>query len=314
MRKVSAIVIVWMMTYSLSFASCQDLAGAYPSVIRKCGDNSIVWRDGSVTRYDDGKSKSFGQALEHPDPEDMFRYRYPRGRNGYGVAPKKDFDPGRIRYEPLFLKMYGDSPAKVKKRLTTIDWFGHKVRVTTVNGVASRLKAVERDLRGKPHLMKYLTPPGGGFYWRKIAGTHRLSVHSFGAAIDINVKHSAYWRWNKGAYRYRNEIPYEIVEAFEKHGFIWGGKWYHYDTMHFEYRPELLGMRGDGEPLSRKREKVSSPRTKEMVHGREYRVQRGDTLYGISRRFGIGLKRLKDLNDMETDSIHPGDRLLIPSR
>jgi hypothetical protein len=27
---------------------------------------------------------------------------------------------------------------------------------------------------------------------------------------------------------------------FEKHGFIWGGKWYHYDTMHFEYRPELL--------------------------------------------------------------------------
>jgi peptidoglycan LD-endopeptidase CwlK len=29
--------------------------------------------------------------------------------------------------------------------------------------------------------------------------------------------------------------------VFEKHGFIWGAKWYHYDTMHFEYRPELLG-------------------------------------------------------------------------
>ena len=24
------------------------------------------------------------------------------------------------------------------------------------------------------------------------------------------------------------------------HGFIWGGKWYHYDTMHFEFRPELV--------------------------------------------------------------------------
>ena len=32
----------------------------------------------------------------------------------------------------------------------------------------------------------------------------------------------------------------KIVEIFERHGFIWGGKWYHYDTMHFEYRPELL--------------------------------------------------------------------------
>jgi len=61
--------------------------------------------------------------------------------------------------------------------------------------------------------------------------------------IDINVKYSAYWRWNKGKYRYRNSIPYAIVKAFEDNGFIWGGKWYHYDTMHFEYRPELLHMK-----------------------------------------------------------------------
>ena len=31
-----------------------------------------------------------------------------------------------------------------------------------------------------------------------------------------------------------------LVTVFENHGFIWGGKWRHYDTMHFEYRPELL--------------------------------------------------------------------------
>ena len=30
------------------------------------------------------------------------------------------------------------------------------------------------------------------------------------------------------------------VGLSEKHGFIWGGKWYHYDTMHFEYRPEII--------------------------------------------------------------------------
>ncbi len=47
-----------------------------------------------------------------------------------------------------------------------------------------------------------------------------------------------------GAYAYKNEIPMEIVRIFEKHGFIWGGKWHHYDTMHFEYRPELLGAGG----------------------------------------------------------------------
>ncbi|MGI9413195.1 MAG: M15 family metallopeptidase, partial [Hyphomicrobiales bacterium] len=69
-------------------------------------------------------------------------------------------------------------------------------------------------------------------------------VHAFAAAIDINVKTADYWRWSKpaknGVYRWRNRIPMEIVAIFERHGFIWGGRWYHYDTMHFEYRPELL--------------------------------------------------------------------------
>ncbi len=76
-----------------------------------------------------------------------------------------------------------------------------------------------------------------------IAGTDRPSVHGDGIAIDINVAWSDYWRNHQpvgGKYPYKNRIPWEIVEIFEKHGFIWGGKWYHYDTMHFEYRPELL--------------------------------------------------------------------------
>jgi len=34
-------------------------------------------------------------------------------------------------------------------------------------------------------------------------------------------------------------MPQSVVDAFERQGFIWGGKWNHYDTMHFEYRPEF---------------------------------------------------------------------------
>jgi len=33
------------------------------------------------------------------------------------------------------------------------------------------------------------------------------------------------------------------VKVFKKHGFIWGGNWYHFDGMHFEYRPEFLALR-----------------------------------------------------------------------
>ena len=49
-----------------------------------------------------------------------------------------------------------------------------------------------------------------------------------------------YWLWKPKDAPYRNRVPFEIVQIFERHGLIWGGKWAHFDTMHFEYRPELL--------------------------------------------------------------------------
>jgi|GEM_PF-645494 len=44
----------------------------------------------------------------------------------------------------------------------------------------------------------------------------------------------------------KNSLEQDVVfvvdhfKVFEKHGFIWGGRWKHYDTMHFEYRPEFF--------------------------------------------------------------------------
>ncbi|MCA1755657.1 MAG: M15 family metallopeptidase [Spirochaeta sp.] len=31
-----------------------------------------------------------------------------------------------------------------------------------------------------------------------------------------------------------------MLEVFERHGFVWGGKWLSFDPIHFEYRPEVL--------------------------------------------------------------------------
>ena len=89
-----------------------------------------------------------------------------------------------------------------------------------------------------------------------IAGTTRLSVHAFGIAVDINPQYGGYWQYGlphamreeqvrqkKIPLVYKNRIPSEIVKVFEKHGFIWGGNWYHFDGMHFEYRPEFLPLR-----------------------------------------------------------------------
>jgi hypothetical protein len=95
-----------------------------------------------------------------------------------------------------------------------------------------------------------------GYNWRRIAGTASLSFHSFGTALDILPRSyggkQAYWRWARTSYpdwfilpyAERFFIPESFVAAFEKYGFIWGGKWFYFDNIHFEYRPEILILNG----------------------------------------------------------------------
>lgn len=230
----------------------QKLLKAYPLQLKEATANSIIWLDGTIMPYDDGvPNKSFRELLNQPDLQDQLENMiYVKGEQAN--SPSRNDDPGRIRYEPFFLKMYGASKEAVQKNLVQIDWLpnsvGAKIWVTTINEVDKKIAALSAELEKHPHLHKYLTKPGGTFNWRKIAGTERMSMHSFGMTIDINVGYSDYWRWHikdgdvegTKTIAYRNRIPLELVKLFEEYGFIWGGKWYHYDTMHFEYRPELL--------------------------------------------------------------------------
>ncbi|MBJ3774206.1 M15 family metallopeptidase [Acuticoccus mangrovi] len=225
----------------------QRLLDAYPGAFRFEG-NVLVFPSGERVVWDDGRRKSPAELLTDADVEDMFAYPYPSAREGE-MAPPRDHDPGRIRSQEFFTALYGGSEGAVRRNVRTIRWvpsLGNAgLTVTTRFGIDDKLEKVSAELERLPkRFHKYLTPPGGGFLWRTIAGTRRLSVHSFGAAVDINTRFTNYWRWDKaaagGVIPYRNQIPLEIVEVFERYCFIWGGRWYHYDTMHFEYRPELL--------------------------------------------------------------------------
>jgi peptidoglycan LD-endopeptidase CwlK len=230
-------------------AKAEAFLRAYPNFFTGYKDNTLLCRDGSGVRFDDGRTKTYEELLADADPEDELHQSYPTGPDSY-AAPAVDFDPGRYRCVALFKKMYGANAQEVESQLTTIPWLprsGHTfVRITRINGVDRQLAAVSAELdQLAPEEKKYVLKTAGTFNWREIAGSNQLSAHSFGIAIDINPDYSDYWRWNTGGdaktpISYRNRIPHRIVDIFERHGFIWGGKWYHYDTMHFEYRPELF--------------------------------------------------------------------------
>jgi len=237
-------------TPSTADPALDALVAAYPDHLARYQGNDLIWKDGTRMPIADGRAeKTFQQLIEQPDIKDQFGFRYPLGAEV--KPPALNEDPGRIRFEPFFFKMYGDCrKGEVGKRLKPVAWMpkrgGGRLNVTTVNNVDERLAAVVQDLETLPaEMTKYLVPPAGTYNCRDILNTARRSAHAFGAALDINPKQADYWEFlrnRSGTFAWRNRVPGTIGEVFERHGFIWGAKWFHIDSMHFEYRPELIWL------------------------------------------------------------------------
>lgn len=217
------------------------LMKVYPDCVKDYQDGYLMMADGSQILYDDKREKDFEALLDESSPKDMFSMPYVRNTE----KPKYLADAGRSRCEQLFKCMYGHNAAEVQKQMENVEWFGQQIKFSKTNGCSDSLRVVAREIKKYPNYLEYMKQ-SSSFYWRSVRGAKRQSSHSYGIAIDINTQYSNYWLWtNKGAKEtdkiiYENKIPLEIVHIFEKHGFIWGGRWYHYDTMHFEFRPELL--------------------------------------------------------------------------
>lgn len=240
------LIILLICKGSFAFASSniEKLKLAYPNHIKDIKENQIIFYDNSSMIYDDKIKKNFNQKLSNASLKDQMNIEYISIFKKENHIPKQNEDPGRIRNDEFFKKIYGSSKKEVRAKLKKVIWLKNSVKkqlwITSVNDVHKKLQNISDELEKLPFKYhKYFNKPAGTFKFRKIAKTNRLSTHSYAIAIDLNVNKSNYWLWSRNL-KYKNQIPIEIVKIFEKYGFIWGGRWYHYDTMHFEYRPELL--------------------------------------------------------------------------
>jgi hypothetical protein len=165
------------------------------------------------------------------------------------------------RHPGLFTRLWGVTDARsADRRSRALKFLGKGVRVHL--DLVPVLRHVQGEIRERartdPELARFIRSirTVSGLYWRKIARTKTLSFHSFGAAVDVvsaNPKRKeTYWLWAKARDKewytrplsVRHMPPASFVEVFEKYGFVWGGKWLFYDTLHFEYRPEILLLNG----------------------------------------------------------------------
>ncbi len=252
------------------------LAAAWPDRI-----SQVALRDGDWAVDVDGQwyDWAHGRVLpesQRTDWERFARYRfysYPVGT----LPPLTPLDPqaaARLqksvqdsqthppRRSEDFLEhlLGGVTRGQLESRIVTVDFLGHPVKVHQVIASAMRAVAAECDAlrRTDPQAAAFLAGLAevDGFNYRDVAGTLTRSYHGYGLAVDLIPRNyggkATYWRWLLGKveqwwatpYASRWMVPESVVSIFEKHGFGWGGKWLFFDTMHFEYRPEIIILAG----------------------------------------------------------------------
>jgi hypothetical protein len=204
-------------------------------------------------RYSPEPPAGPGEANPWQDEADRIISRRPPASYS---AYRQGLNPGAIR-SPFFAALWqARDRAEAYAHQKWIVFLGRRVQIhqdieAPLGRVETRIQelaANDPEIRGWITNLQSIT----GWNWRNVAGSTNLSFHAFGAAVDLLMKTQAgmetYWQWTaaKGidwrsvpAERRQNP-PVAAIRAFEDQGFIWGGRWSRYDTMHFEYHPELL--------------------------------------------------------------------------
>ena len=150
------------------------LVKAYPAFLDRVEGNKLVWKDGTHMRFDDGKDQKFLELLrDEPDIKDMFVMKYFLGEKG--IPPEINSDPGRVRYLPLFRKMYGDCRTDdFMANGVTVRWLptknGKTLKFTKINGASTELQKVSDELDKLPdRFLQYLWPTQGTYNCRSVA-------------------------------------------------------------------------------------------------------------------------------------------------
>jgi hypothetical protein len=215
-------------------------------------EDVIFMMAGRPIHFQDGRMLAEDRlgAAERFDP--IF-YRYPLGPL---VDPLPLTDPPT--YSTDFLEaLFGTTETQIRRHCRSISFLGHSMFLNTL--ILEPLREVEREIREAaavdPEVAEWVEEleVTYSFIFREIAASRTRSLHGFGLAVDLvpssyEGRH-VYWRWSRALDRenwYRIPLarrwrpPPAVIEAFEGNGFVWGGKWSHFDTIHFEYRPEIL--------------------------------------------------------------------------
>lgn len=107
--------------------------------------------------------------------------------------------------------------------------WNHDLKVThcKVHGcVADEVKRLF-DAWSAANLWDKIRTYDGGYHWRLKRGSSRLSMHSFGGALDFNAATNQMGM--------TGDMDGHLIAVAEALGWSWGGRWMRSDPMHFQW-------------------------------------------------------------------------------
>lgn len=216
-------------------------------------DDVVFHVGGTPIHFQDGRFLAAGRLDRRADCDPIF-YRYSLEPLGEPL-PAPDELPTVCT--DVLESLWGRTEGQIREHGRSATFLDHRMFVN--ERLVRPLAAVERDILeaaihdGEVAAWIDELEVTYSFIHRDIAGSGARSNHAWGLAIDLVPSsyggRDVYWRWSRVLegedwdeipLDQRWSPPQRVVEIFEGHGFVWGGKWPLFDAIHFEYRPEIL--------------------------------------------------------------------------
>lgn len=181
---------------SLLFGNSQCYLEGYPQLIESADESAIVLRDGTRFPYRNTLPKSsWDEKISNADLSTQLEQSYDAG--GFETPPPYLHSRDGLRYRPFFSN---PSTAKIKNRsknLVSIQWptlKGNKLQ--SKQGGRGRQKTLCHRTRDccVTEIGSDLGRGATTYCYRVIKDTDRLSMHSFGIAIDLAPNTTQYWK------------------------------------------------------------------------------------------------------------------------
>jgi LysM repeat protein len=118
--------------------------------------------------------------------------------------------------------------------------------------------------------------------------------------FDYNIKDYKKWAYGlrKAGYATDKKYPNKLLKIIKDY------RLFEFDKVKKGYYSKQIKKLNDGETFEKP---IVIEKSKKNI----YKVKKGDTLYSLSRKFGISVDDLKSLNGLEDNTISIGQKLLV---